>query len=160
RTMTRADGTFDLVVNGGSALTLSFDRAGYVAAQRLATLRWGQQKTIADVALVAYDGRVSVVTLGAASNQIARGSVTADADGQRQATIIVPSATTANLRLADGSTQPVTSLHIRATEFTISANGPKAMPAALPPSSAYTYCVELSADEAVTAGAAEVRFSK
>ena len=33
------------------------------------------------------------------------------------------------------------------------------MPAALPRNSAYTYCVELSADEAVTAGA-DVRFSQ
>src|SRR5947209_6528710 len=34
------------------------------------------------------------------------------------------------------------------------------MPAALPPESQYTYCVELSADEATSAGATDVRFSK
>ena len=34
------------------------------------------------------------------------------------------------------------------------------MPGALPGASAYTYAVELSADEAVAAGASEVRFSK
>src|SRR4029077_1854416 len=103
-------------------------------------LRWGQQTTIADVAIVAYDERVTAVTLGAASNQIARGSATTDADGQRQATVILPATTTATLRSAEVSTQPVTSLHIGATEFTVGANGPKAMPAALPPASAYTYC--------------------
>ena len=159
-TMSRADGGFDLVVNGGGALTLSFHRSGYVGAQRLVALRWGQQTVIADVALVAYDGHVTAVTLGSASNQIARGTATTDADGPRQATVILPSATTASLRLADGSTQAVTSLHIRATELSVGTNGPKAMPAVLPPASAYTYCVELSADEAVNAGADEVRFSK
>ena len=34
------------------------------------------------------------------------------------------------------------------------------MPANLPPSSGYTYCAELSADEAVAAGATDVRFSQ
>jgi hypothetical protein len=34
------------------------------------------------------------------------------------------------------------------------------MPAALPPSSGYTYAVELSADEAIVAGATKVQFSQ
>lgn len=57
------------------------------------------------------------------------------------------------------ATQPLTTLSIRATEYTVGANGPQAMPAELPPTSAYTYAVELSADEAMAAGATEVRFS-
>ena len=39
-------------------------------------------------------------------------------------------------------------MNIRATEFTVGANGPKAMPAELPANVAYTYCVDLNADEA------------
>src|SRR5262249_53887679 len=46
------------------------------------------------------------------------------------------------------------------TEYTVGANGPNAMPGELPPSSGYTYAVELSADEAVAAGATGVRFSQ
>ena len=42
---------------------------------------------------------------------------------------------------------------MRATEYTVGAAGPEAMPGALPPSSAYTYAAELSVDEAVAAGA-------
>ena len=34
------------------------------------------------------------------------------------------------------------------------------MPAALPPSSGYTYCVEFSADEAATQGAISVQFDR
>ena len=49
---------------------------------------------------------------------------------------------------------------MRATEFTAGAAGPDAMPGSLPPSSAYTYAAELSVDEAVAAGATEVRFDK
>ena len=39
-------------------------------------------------------------------------------------------------------------------------SGPKAMPAELPPTSAYTYAVEFSADEAVAAEANDVQFSQ
>src|SRR5262249_26078376 len=46
------------------------------------------------------------------------------------------------------------------TEYTVGANGPAAMPAQLPPSSGYTYAVELSVDEAVAAGATDVQFSQ
>src|SRR4029079_6384397 len=53
-----------------------------------------------------------------------------------------------------------TTLHIRATEFTVGASGPNAMPAALPPLSGYTYCTELSADEAIAAGAVSVAFNQ
>jgi RHS repeat-associated protein len=62
--------------------------------------------------------------------------------------------------MPDGSTQPLTTLHVRATEYTIGANGPQAMPAELPPASGYTYAVELSVDEALAAGAKSVSFDK
>ena len=91
---------------------------------------------------------------------IARSSIVADADGQRRATIIVPPNTTSSMTLPDGSTQALTSLSIRATEFTVGPNGPKAMPAPLPPMSAYTYCVELTADEAVAANATRLTFNQ
>lgn len=82
-----------------------------------------------------------------------------DADGARQATLLFPQGTQAQLVMPDRSTQPVTTLNMRATEYTVGPRGPSAMPGELPPSSAYTYAVELNADEAIAAGAKEVRFS-
>ncbi len=38
------------------------------------------------------------------------------------------------------------------TEYTVGAKGPKARPAILPPTSAYTYAVELGVDEVVAGG--------
>ncbi|HXO43257.1 MAG TPA: hypothetical protein VN999_17535, partial [Thermoanaerobaculia bacterium] len=61
--------------------------------------------------------------------------------------------------LPGGQTSPLPTLTVRATEYTVGANGPQAMPAPLPPSSAYTYAVELGADEAAAAGAT-VKFSQ
>ena len=78
---------------------------------------------------------------------MARGSVVTDADGTRQATVLFPAGTLAVQVMPDGSTQPLTTLSVRATEYTVGPNGPKAMPASLPPTSGYTYAVELSADE-------------
>jgi RHS repeat-associated protein len=52
------------------------------------------------------------------------------------------------------------SLTVRATEYTVGATGLAAMPAELPPATAYTYAVELSADEELAAGANGVEFNQ
>src|SRR6202030_429778 len=78
----------------------------------------------------------------------------------RRATLVFPSAITATIVMPDGTTQPATALTVRATEFTVGAAGKQAMPASLPATSAYTYCVDLTADEATSVGAASVQFSK
>ena len=55
----------------------------------------------------------------------------------------------ANLHFADGTVLLAQSqLAVRATEYTVGPSGPDAMPATLPPTSGYTYAVELTADEA------------
>src|SRR5262249_34036314 len=91
---------------------------------------------------------------------VAQGSVQTDADGTRQAMLLFTPGTQATMVLPDGNSRALTTLGVRATEYTIGPNGPAAMPAALPPTSAYTYAVELSADEAVAAGATVVHFTQ
>lgn len=159
RTLTRTDGVFDLAVNGGGNLSVVYEKPGYLSAQRNAVVPWHDFTLLPDVALTALDAQVSVVDMGASSFQIAQGSTASDADGQRRATILFPPNTQGVLNLADGSTYPIASLHVRATEFTTGLDGQKAMPAPLPPNSAYTYCVELSADEAQAMGADGVTFN-
>ena len=56
--------------------------------------------------------------------------------------------------------QPLGDLAVRATEYTVGAQGDEAMPGDLPATSAYTYAVEFSVDQAVEAGATDVRFTK
>ena len=110
--------------------------------------------------MVTLDPAVNPVTLGTNSPiQVARGSAQTDTDGSRTATLIFPAGTCANL-IINGAPQSCSSLHVRATEFTVGANGPSTMPAPLPASSRYTYCVEFSADEAAGAQAASVQFTK
>ena len=92
--------------------------------------------------------------------QVARGSTQTDAAGTRRATLLFLQGTHAAMTLANGTTQPLASITVRATEYTVGLNGPNAMPGPLPSMSAYTYAVELSADEAIAAGARDVTFDR
>ena len=160
QTLTRNDGMFDLVVNGGGPLTLNYQKEGYLPAQRQVNPPWQDYIWAPDVALVTMDTQVTAIDLSATSMQTARGSVQTDSEGTRQATLLFPQGTQAELVMPDGSTRPVATLTVRATEYTVGPNGPKAMPAELPPTSAYTYCVEFSADEALAAGAKGIQFNQ
>lgn len=148
QTLSRADGRFDMAVNGGGYLTINYQRNGYLSAQRPVSVPWQDYVVVEDVVLIAADPQVTTVDLTASAIQVARGSVVSDASGQRQATLLVPPGTTAQVYNPDGTTRPVTALTLRATEYTVGENGPAAMPGPLPPTSAYTYAVELSAAEA------------
>jgi RHS repeat-associated protein len=156
----RADGSFDLAVNGGGALVVRLRHAGYVAADRQVDVPWQDYAVVPDVVLVALDGNVTTIVGGAATAQLASGSVVIDSDGTRQARLGFAPGTTAVLRLADGTRMPLPSLQVRATEVTVGPDGPAQMPAVLPATSGYTYAVELSADEAVVAEGATVEFSR
>jgi hypothetical protein len=104
-----------------------------------------------DVVMLTRDPQVTTIQFAANTTtmQIARGSVQSDSDGTRRATVMFPAGTTAALVQPDGSTVPAPTLHIRLTEYTVGPNGKQAMPGGLPPTSNYTYAVELGADEAV-----------
>jgi RHS repeat-associated protein len=159
-TLSRTDGMFDLAVNGGSQLVVRYEKAGYLPVQRPITPPWQDYAGLPDVVLIPFDAQVTAIDLSAPTPiQVARGNPVTDSDGTRRATLLFPQGTTADLLLPGGGTQPLTTLSVRATEYTVGPNGPNAMPAPLPPTSTYTYAVELSVDEAVTAGAQRVRFS-
>jgi hypothetical protein len=113
------------------------------------------------VVLIPVDSQVTTLDLTAAAPMlVARGSVRTDADGSRQATLLFPQETQAEMVMPDGSRQPITTLSVRATEFTVGPNGPETMPAELPPTSGYTYAVVFTADEAKAAGARDVVFAQ
>ena len=160
-TLTRADGMFDLAVNGGGKLTVKYDKLGFCPVERHVDAPWQDFAAVSDVMLVPMDPLVTPVSVGAdAPMQVAEGTRQSDASGDRHATLIFAPGTTASLVMRDGSMQPASALHVRATEFTVGPNGLAAMPAELPPTSAYTYCVDLSADEEVAAGANGVQFNQ
>ena len=158
QTLSRLDGGYDMAVNGGGLVSLDFARDGYLWARRSSQTSWQDYAVFPDVSLVTADPVGTLVDFGGSSvtSQVARASVVADDDGTRQATVIIPPGVQAYLVDAAGATQAVDALTLRFTEYTVGTNGPACMPAELPSSSFYTYCVELAADEA---GDASVHFS-
>ena len=160
QTATRPDGQFDLAVNGGGPLTVRYAAAGFISVQRQVIVPWGDYVVAPTAVMIPYDTQVTTITMGPASPaQFARGSVQTDGSGTRQATLLFAAGTSATMTLPNGATQPLTTMHVRATEFTVGATGPDAMPGILPPNSGYTYAIEYSVDEAVAAGATRVDFT-
>ncbi len=160
-TVSRLDGEYDLAVNGGGSLTVDYQRMGYLPLQRKTKPEWQSFRSMPDVVMIGLDTQVTTLDLtSGAPMYVASGSVETDSDGSRQATVMFPAGTTANLILPGGGTQPVSTINVRATEYTVGANGREAMPGELPPSSGYTYAVELSVDEAMAAGAKSIQFSQ
>ena len=92
-TLTRADGTFDMVVNGGGAVRLNFAATGYLGVERPT-----------DIFLTKLDGKVTEVTLGeSAAQQVAQGSAASDRSGARTGSLVFGAGTSANLLLSDGT---------------------------------------------------------
>jgi hypothetical protein len=150
-TQTSAEGMFDLAVNGGELLTAVYTKTGYLPVQRQVWAALVDYAWLPDVLLMPRDSRVTTVDLTAnVPMQAAQGSLVSDQDGARRGTLLIPQGTQAALYTSGGTTQTVTTLNLRLTEYTRGAGGPLAMPAQLPPASGYTYAIELSADEAQT----------
>lgn len=160
QTLSRADGMFDLAVNGGGLLIVEYKKTGFLPAQRQVNVPWQDFAFTPDVVLIALDTKANPINLASQSMGEARGSVVTENGKTRQATLLVPVGTTAQLVRIDGTTQAITNLTVRATEYTVGPNGPNAMPGDLPPTSGYTYAVEYSVDEALAVGAKEVKFSQ
>ena len=150
QTLSRLDGGYDLAVNGGGQVTVNIEKPGYLRSRRSAEVAWQNYRVMPDVSLVTADPVGNPVQFGASavSSQVVRASVVTDPSGSRQATVILPSGVQGYLVDDAGSTQAVDRLTLRFTEYTVGSNGPACMPAELPSSSFYTYCVELAADEA------------
>jgi RHS repeat-associated protein len=148
-TLTRNDGFFDLAANGGGVVTVQLAKAGFLPAQRQVHAPWRDSVWVDDVVLIEPDSAATEVDPSLTTLQVIRGTAVEDQDGRRQATLLYPAGTSAQLVFPNGQTHPLFWLTVRATEYTAGASGRQAMPAPLPPASGYTYCVELSVDEAM-----------
>ncbi|PZS04571.1 MAG: hypothetical protein DLM69_01740 [Candidatus Chloroheliales bacterium] len=156
---TDATGSFTMTVNGGGVITVNYSKTNYLPAQRQVFAPWQDDAWLPDVVLIGLDSHVTSVDF-AQPMEVARGSTNSDPDGQRQATLMFAQGTGATMMLPDGTRQPLPSMHVRATEYTVGSTGPKAMPGQLPQTSAYTYASNFTADEALAAGATSITFTK
>nr|WP_010132121.1 RHS repeat-associated core domain-containing protein [Microbulbifer agarilyticus] len=162
RTLTRANGKFDMAVNGGGHLVVNYEKEGFLPAQRLVKAPWNDYIFAKDVVLIPLDNKVTTIDLADSSMpfQVHQGSLQSDDDGSRQATVLFPAGVSAVMTLPGGGVASLDYLSVRATEYTVGENGSQTMPGPLPPISGYTYAVELSVDEAIAVGASRIDFSQ
>jgi hypothetical protein len=160
-TLTDANGRYALAVNGGEPLTIVAEKAGFLEAQRTTRAEWDRITTLPPLRILAPDPNATAIDLGAIAEVTAAvGSVESDAEGSRQGVVLVTPGTSAVARLADGTSVALPNLTLRITEFTVGEAGPERMPASLPEASAYTYAMEIQADEAALLGARRIDLSE
>lgn len=166
-TYSRADGSFDLLMNGGGVYTLRFEAdniegnsLGYLPLERTLRVGWEEHIAIDPVILTPRDDVSTSVAFGGAQYQLHQATAQVDADGTRTASVLIPPGTNATMVMPDGTTSPLTGATLRATEYTVGEEGPSRMPGTMPAHIAYTYAVEVGFDEAVAAGAASVEFDQ
>lgn len=161
QTMSRADGRFDMAVNGGGLLTVKYEKVGFLPVQRTENVPWQDYKGVPDLVMIGYDPAVTFIDLNAITPiQVAQSTTSTDTSGTRRTTFFFKLGTTATMKLPSGAMQGLDKLHVRATEFTVGANGPNTMPGDLPATSAYTYAAAYTIDEAVAANAVDVTFNQ
>ena len=157
-TTSRNDGWFDMAVNGGGQIAVRYEAPGLLAAQRHQVVSQGSFAVYPDVVLIAPAAPMAVNMSQATAPVVIEQAMSHDASGDRHQVLLFPPGTKATLTLPDGTTQVLSTFHVRITEYTVGAAGPSAMPADLPPTSGYTYANEFSLDEARAAGAVDVQF--
>src|ERR1019366_8532611 len=130
-TFTQSDGGYDFAVNGGQTLRLHFGYSGYLPVERTVQVPWRDYAIATDVVFTQLDSQVTVVDVSSSTMglQVARGPLVSDTAGTRTATVFVPPGTQATMTLPDGTTAPLNTMSVRATEYSVGTSGPSAMPA-------------------------------
>lgn len=151
--LTDADGRFHLPMDGGATFTVSYEKAGLLHSHRQVHVPWNGVAVAETVKLIEADPAATVVTFDGNPAAVASHTSTAVTDGfgTRSTTLVLTGDNRAWGRDAAGNEVEFHEVTVRATEY----DNQESMPAKLPPNTAYTYCAELSVDEAIG-----VRFEK
>ena len=151
---TDTQGRFSLPIEGGTTLTVVYQKDGFITAHRKVYVPWNDIAIAETIQMIVQDLLSTTVTFGGNPDTVMTHQSTQITDefGRRSATMVFTGDNHAYLVDENGNdVHELTTITTRATEYTT----PESMPAILPPTSAYTYCVELSVD-----GSQRVRFEK
>ncbi|MBO6936371.1 MAG: hypothetical protein JJ863_15475 [Deltaproteobacteria bacterium] len=138
---TRADGRWEMVVEGDRQVRVRFNADDQLEVQRSVFASAAEHGWVDRVVMTPVDSNVSPILFGSSAMQVHDGSDVTDADGTRHAMVMVKAGTTATV---DGT--PFSGGDLRVTEYTVGKRGPDAMPAPMPSHIAYTYAAEFAFD--------------
>jgi hypothetical protein len=147
-------GRFTIPVEGGSTMTVVYQKPGLITSHRQVYVPWNDIAIADTVQLIPEDTAYTTVAFDGNPDTVVthRSTPVEDQFGSRSATMVFTGDNRAWRVDENGNdVQELSTVTARATEFAT----PESMPAKLPPNSAYTYCAELSVDEAE-----RVRFDK
>ncbi|MFH1148151.1 MAG: hypothetical protein V1736_10655 [Pseudomonadota bacterium] len=151
---TDGEGRFSIPIEGGTTFTVSYRKDGLIPAQRQVYVRWNGIAVAETVQMIAEDPASTTLTFDGNADSVIthQGTMVTDEFGNRSCSIVFTGDNRAYEVDAQGNViQELSTVTARATEFTT----PESMPAKLPPTSAFTYCAELTVD-----GAQRVKFEK
>ena len=149
---TDSEGRFSIPVEGGGTLKVVYQKEGYLSVHRKVYVPWNDFSITETVQMIAQDTASTTVTFDGSPDTVIihQSSEVTNVLGTRSATLVFKGDNRAYLTDENGDdVQELTTINTRITEY----RTPEAMPAVLPPNSAFTYCIEIEVD-----GAQRVRF--
>ncbi|MBI4815822.1 MAG: cadherin-like domain-containing protein [Deltaproteobacteria bacterium] len=135
-TLTRLDGSFDLLVNGGGLVSVRLEKAGLISVDRSVDTVWQETYVFSDVVMTAPSPGVSVDFTAPGPKLVS----SANASGRRTSLFFGSNA--AAFSANDASV--LTTIRAHVSEF----ETPATFSAPLPPASGYSFMAELEADQA------------
>nr|NIQ87994.1 carboxypeptidase regulatory-like domain-containing protein [Deltaproteobacteria bacterium] len=146
---TDSHGRFSIPVEGGGSNTLVYQKAGFITVQRKVNVEWNDIAIAETIQMIAEDPASTTITFNGDPTTVTTHrstEVVTEIDGElksRSCTMVFEGDNRAYEVDAQGTViQELDEITTRATEFTTV----QSMPAVLPPTSAFTYCAELSVD--------------
>ncbi len=118
-TRTRADGVFDLAANGGAPITLVLEKGRYLSIQRQILTPVLDYAPPVDAVMLPESLPALPTFVEAATSQIISGPMSRDASGDRRPMLLIPRGSRASMMMPTGAMQPLSSLSVRITEFTV-----------------------------------------
>ncbi|XP_019631534.1 PREDICTED: teneurin-3-like isoform X1 [Branchiostoma belcheri] len=160
-TLTRTDGGYEFVLNGGNVDTVVFRRRNMIGTQRTVRPRIQSYNQVDPVAMIPVDTKVTEVDLQSSDIQVVEGTVVEDEAGSRKPVLMFEPGTGVTITAKNGTqNETIQRPRVRVTEYTVGDSGEEAMPAQLPAFTGYTYAVEMSLDEASVNGSTDVNFNQ
>ncbi|MDY6792122.1 MAG: Ig-like domain-containing protein [Thermodesulfobacteriota bacterium] len=152
--LTDTTGRFSIPVEGGATMRIVYRKEGFITSHRKVYVPWNDIAITETIQMIAQDPVSTTFTFDGNANTIVTHQSTEVTDefGSRSCSMVFTGDNSAWLVDENGNdVHQLETITVRASEFTTIDS----MPAVLPPTSAYTYCVELAVD-----GADRVRFEK
>ncbi|MBT7698039.1 MAG: sugar-binding protein [Desulfobacterales bacterium] len=153
--LTDSDGRFSIPAEGGKLHTLIYTKIGYLTSHRQKKTPWNDIVVVDNIALIDADTASTEIVFDGNPETIVTHKSTEIIDpefGNRSCTMIFSGDNIAYEVDKNGNrVNTLSTITTRATEYTTI----ESMPSELPPTSAFTYCAELSVD-----GVQRVQFDK